>query len=446
MTKDLNFITSGKAEDAEEKRAGLLGKITQKIQWAYGRTKPFLHDISPGCRTCGSGNWSCLFINGKCNCRCFYCPATQDDISVPTTNRLAFERSADYKDYIRHFGFQGVSISGGEPLLTFDRTLEYIRAVRKHVPDHVHIWMYTNGTLLTGDTAGQLRDAGLNEIRFDIGATHYDLTKLRLAVGCIPVVTVEIPAVPEDHERLADLMPILWDSGVNYLNLHQLRLTPHNSAFLKNRKYTFLHGEKVTVLESELAVLSLFSKAIENNWSLPVNYCSFTYKNQFQRAAARKRSAGFIIKPFESITENGYIRSICFNGDTNSISAAADLLNMNHIPGELYQIGGNKTRITIHESLWPLIDHSRFEIQLNYHESILSPALSYRNAFREIRLDGGMKLYVEKQTRRLALPLAPDQAVEFEKRIILKDSLPDRMPEWEWAENEFIREGLQEYF
>jgi len=44
-----------------------------------------------------------------------------------------------------------VSISGGEPLLTFDRTLRYIAAVRRCSGSAVHIWMYTNGTLATAE-------------------------------------------------------------------------------------------------------------------------------------------------------------------------------------------------------------------------------------------------------------------------------------------------------
>ena len=87
-------------------------------------------------------------------------------------------------------------------MLTPDLTLAYLSAVRKRCGDDVHLWLYTNGTLLTTDLCSRLRDAGLNEIRFDLGAVRYNLKKLRLAVGCIPTVTVEIPAVPEDEELL----------------------------------------------------------------------------------------------------------------------------------------------------------------------------------------------------------------------------------------------------
>jgi len=445
----LNFMTPEKAMAADLLRENLIKGIGQKLQWAYSRTKPFLRDLSPGCRICGSGAWSCLFINGKCNCRCFYCPTSQDEISIPTTNRLLFEKSTDYSDYVRNFDFQGISISGGEPLMTFDRTLEYITKARKKGPENLHIWMYTNGSLLTVDHLLKLKDAGLNEIRFDIGATGYDLKKLFMAVGKIPVVTVEIPAVPEDVEKLSELIPIMTDAGVNYLNLHQLRMTPHNSQFMSSRpnNYTFLHGDKVTVLESELAVLSLLARAIEKGWNLPIHYCSFTYKNQFQKAGTRKRFAGFVIKPFESVTESGFIRSICLKGESDIIQFLCQQLKHQNISPDLYQISGNKTRMTVHESLWSIFEKSRLDIQLNYHEAVLSQGLSYHHAFKEIRLDGGMNLFVEKQPRLMGSKLTPGEIRGFENRVLQKNHLPDSHgPVYPWEEYERIQEGLQGYY
>jgi len=68
-------------------------------------------------------------------------------------------------------------------------------------------------------------------------------------------VTVEIPAVPEEVERLKGLLPRLCELGVTRLNLHQLRLTAHNAEQMLPHGYTYLHGDQPTVLESELAGL-----------------------------------------------------------------------------------------------------------------------------------------------------------------------------------------------
>ena len=102
----------------------------------------------------------------------------------------------------------------------------------------MHVWLYTNGTRVDRDILLRLRDAGLDEIRFDIGATGYRLDKLRLAVGHIPTVTVEIPAIAEEKALMQAKMVEMAEAGVNYLNLHQLRLTPYNFERLAPRGYT----------------------------------------------------------------------------------------------------------------------------------------------------------------------------------------------------------------
>jgi len=442
---ELNWVTGAGARDAEGVRGSLIAGYGDMVTWLFSQTKPSLGPISPGCRICGNGGWSCLFINGKCNCRCFYCPTAQDEISVPTTNHLPFSRAQDYSEYVNHFGFEGVSMSGGEPLLTADKTIEYIQTVRQKCGESIHIWMYTNGTLLTEEHVRKLKDVGLNEIRFDISAKDYDVEKLRLAVGRIPTVTVEIPAIPEDKETLLRMIPILQDVGVNHLNLHQLRLTPHNSRFLKSRGYTFLHGEKVTVLESELTALSILKEACDNRWALPINYCAFAYKNQFQRAASRKRNAAFIMKSHESVTESGLIRSITLTGPSQRIMANAETLAAQNPEKTLWQISGNKEQITIHPSLWSFLDKTDTCLSLTYSEAVLSPVLSYQNPFKEIRLDSGMKIYAEKRGRK-HLNLDSDQMPLFEQRVIVTSHEPTPGADPEFLNEEFITPGLQDYF
>ena len=306
----LQFATPGQASAALAERDRLLAWLRLRAEFGCNDTKVDCRSLSPGCQTCATGGWSCLFINGRCNASCFYCPTSQDDTGDPLTNGIPFASPDDYAEYVAAFGFTGVSISGGEPLLTPDRTLAYLDAVRRRCGDSVHLWMYTNGTLLTREIAGELRCAGLGEIRFDIGATNYSLSKLELAVGVIPTVTVEIPTVPEEEDLLRDKLSAMAAAGVGHLNLHQLRLTPYNLRHLASRAYTFVHGESVTVLESELSALRLVKYALEQAIDLPVNYCSFPYKRRFQHAAARRRGIPFVREQHEQITEAGYLRRL----------------------------------------------------------------------------------------------------------------------------------------
>ena len=383
----LSFATPEQLIAANQERTELLHWLGQRAAFGYAGTKLDCNGLSPGCQRCGDGDWSCLFINGRCNGRCFYCPTAQDDPGPPVTNGLAFTSPEEYAAYLVALGFGGVSISGGEPLMTPELTLAYLRAVRKRCGDSVHLWLYTNGTLLTAVLCSQLRDAGLNEIRFDLGAVRYNLKKLRLAVGSIQTVTVEIPAVPEDEELLQRLMPEMAAAGVKHLNLHQMRLTPHNFGPLTERGYTFLHGEKVTVLESELAALRTVRFGLEQGIPLPVNYCSFPYKRRFQSAAARRRAALMVCASGETVTEAGYLRTVAATG-------------------------------------------------VRYWEVALLERPSYHYPFEKIMLETGRALYLERR------PLTPELELPVAERIALDAGQP---PE-RLARLEQIESGLACYF
>jgi uncharacterized protein len=384
----LEFPAPARAAAAHAERGELLAWLREHAELGCSDTKVDCRGLSPGCRTCAAGGWSCLFINGRCNASCFYCPAPQDETGDPLTNGIPFATPDDYAEYVASFGFTGASISGGEPLLTLDRTLAYLTAVRRRCGDAVHLWLYTNGTLLTREIAGELRAAGLGEIRFDIGATNYDLSRLRLAVDVIPTVTVEIPAVPEDEERLRDRLGEMAAAGVRHLNLHQLRLTPHNFRHLAGRAYTFVHGEHVTVLESELAALRLVRHALEQGIDLPVNYCSFPYKRRFQHAAARRRGIPFVRADHEAVTEAGYLRAI----------------------------GAGSVQ---------------------YFEAVIVPAGSHRQPGVEIPLPSGRRIVVDR--RPVSPPLTADPSLFTD--LTQQTPLPDELRTFER-----IPAGLAEYF
>ena len=57
---------------ANQKRFDYLTELQETAVFGAAGTKLNMHRLSPGCRICTEGGWSCLFINGKCNCRCFY--------------------------------------------------------------------------------------------------------------------------------------------------------------------------------------------------------------------------------------------------------------------------------------------------------------------------------------------------------------------------------------
>ncbi len=302
---EIKWLNPYLADDYNDQRSLLLAASPE--HHLYKATKPYHKQLSQGCQACAAGSWSCLFITNKCNAKCFYCPAPQHSDETPSTQGLDFDHPEDYADYINHFGFTGVSFSGGEPLLYFDRTLEFLKTLRRKCSPDLYIWLYTNGILADTEKLKALASENLNEIRFDIGATGFSLDKVKLAKGIIPVITIEIPSVPEEKEHIISMLPQMIEAGVSNLNLHHLRLTTHNVHKLIAHQYTITSAEKPLVVESELAALEILNAAQKNGLEIGINYCSFHYKNRFQKAGFRKIIAQKAA-PGAKITENGYLR------------------------------------------------------------------------------------------------------------------------------------------
>jgi pyruvate formate-lyase activating enzyme-like uncharacterized protein len=446
---ELRFLTAAELEQASARRRELLDALSGRVESGFGGTKLDCTSLSPGCRICGEGAWSCLFINGRCNVRCFYCPTSQDEIGLPTTNSVEFRTPADYVAYLERFGFTGAGISGGEPLLTFQRTLAFVTAIKKRFGAAMHLWLYTNGTLVDRENLARLRDAGLDEIRFDIGATAYRLDPLRLAVGTIPTVTVEIPAIAEDRELLKQKMVEMREAGVDFLNLHQLRLTPYNFAQLVSRGYRYLHGEKVTVLDSELTALELLHFAIDRQVGLPVNYCSFVFKNRYQGLAARNRNAAFLLKPHETLTDNGYIRTLTLLGPAEAILRQAALFREQGAGDELWATGSSRERLAFSPRLWPLVDWSHFRLLVGYAGGKQLSRVSYQNPFVTVKVSAHQQIILERSRAARDFELSAGEAALLAGLFFGMGPLPADQaygPLAELAGFEQVAAGLQDYF
>jgi uncharacterized protein len=447
----LRWVTDEQALKADEERKKILSSLEGSVQFGFHGTKLDCRKLSPGCVLCGQGLWSCLFVNSLCKARCFYCPSEQRSKSEPITNGIPFSNPQDYTDYLGTFQIKGASLSGGEPLLTFERTLHFLKKVRRHFGSRGYVWLYTNGMAASREKLEALKDAGLDEIRFDLTASDYDLRKVSLAASILTAVTVEIPAIPEDFERLKSLVLELRERGIRFLNLHQLRCTPHNLTHLARRGYTFLHGAKVTVIESELAALRLIEFAIRHSIELPINYCSFAYKNRFQTIGHRRRFAPFVCKPFEVITPVGAIRSISVQGPPTRIETLVQAFKSNGLPESLWEVRDQGKKIFLHPDLLSQVDFEKYPLRVSYHIPALMPGVSYQNAFQEIPLNRRKSVFIEKQ------PVLTERELKTEERLLLRElierqGLMDRLVlekrvglqdilQWEYLES-----GLAPYF
>lgn len=385
---------------ADDERRALLAAVCPPAELGCDGTKLDCRDLSPGCRICGAGRWSCLFVNGRCNARCFFCPTPQEQVGTAETNGVRFEDPKEYAEYVATFGYEGVGLSGGEPLLTPERTVAFARAVKRRLGGGVYLWLYTNGILATDEALRQVADAGVDEVRFDLAATGYRLDAVARACAIVPRVTVEIPAIPEDEETVAGLLPRLRDLGVRHLNLHQLRLTPHNRPQLVRRGYAFVPGPRVTVLGSELTALRLLRRTLEGGIGLPVNYCSFAYKSAYQKAGAGLRQAPFVAEPYEQVTAAGAIRRLSLAAEPDELERLAARLRAAGPAAGGWKLAAREGRLWLQARALAVLGVGAAELPgrwtVAYHATTLRPSVTYRYPFREVRLTKRRSVVVER--------------------------------------------------
>jgi pyruvate formate-lyase activating enzyme-like uncharacterized protein len=443
----LRWLDGRSATEAEGRRLEAIDALGQGVEWACDGTKPHYGPLSPGCARCVAGTWSCLFVNGVCNARCFFCPTRQHERGEPTTGQLEFTDPGDYVDYLERFGFDGASLSGGEPFLTLERTVTFLRAIRERFGSGVYLWLYTNGMLATDEALQAVADAGLDEIRFNLHANDYRLEPVASAATRIPTVTIETPAVPEDEARMRDLLPVLADLGVAHVNLHDVRVTPHNVQHVVERGYTCLHGPKVRVLESELTALRLLGEASRQQLALAVQYCCFPYKNPYQTRASRRRWAPFVMRAPETLTDTGAIRRCAVSGEPAYISSLVELWErQGRAPIGWVREGRKGRSLLVVPELLKDVDFEQAQVRVSYASATTVGSPSYRFLPVRVELNDRRQLIVERRALGDSWRLEGEQLAEFLALAEMGHVAPrtGALPEAESSES--LAQGLPEYY
>lgn len=269
---------------------------------------------------------------------------------------------------------------------------------------------------------------------------------MKLALGKIPNVTVEIPAIPEDIAQLKNMAIELDSLGVNYLNLHQMRLTPHNFKNLFNRNYTFLHGQKVTVLESELTALKIINFVFQHGLKLAVNYCSFHYKSHYQKVAFRNKTAPFVFNGQEEINQNGFIRMLRLQGISMPLEALGKQLIRLSPEGNGWQISQDQEQIFLTKSLLLQIQLGEEPVFVDYKAPIICERTLSKET--EFTVSESKHIFVVKETGRVSIRIEPKERESFCE--IMEGRLPDNTMDLEDLFNVATKElpatGFAAYF
>lgn len=259
----------------------------------------YINNISPACVACQTGRGSATyFISLKCHRDCFYCfNPNQEKYEYYLTNTrdpiIELEKIKNRRERVEH-----LALTGGEPLLHKEKTIEFFNYAREQFPD-AYTRLYTSGDHIDVETLESLRDEGLQEIRFSI--RMHDLAKgqrntydsIALASEYIPYVMVEMPVLPGTLEEMSEILVELDRLNLYSINLLELCFPLYNADIfnekgfkIKKRPfrvlYDYWYAGGLPVAGSELVCLDLVKFALDNKLSLGVHYCSVENKQTGQ--------------------------------------------------------------------------------------------------------------------------------------------------------------------
>ena len=301
---------------------------TRMGNWQEDSVGSIYNYLSPGCCICRQGAGLVLFVTGRCERSCFYCPLSQErrGQDIVFADEMRVEKISDILEEGRAIDALGTGITGGEPLAKLDYVLECIRALKSAFGRGHHIHLYT-GMLPGKGTLQRLREAGLDEIRFhpppEEWSDPYPLTEaLREAKSLGLLAGVEIPAIKEAPE----IVQAVKDADA-FLNVNELEFSETNYAALAAEGF----------VPEELGCGALGSEEIARQHLLKgdirAHYCPSRFKDAVQLRERLLRRARRTARPFDHISPEGTIIHGTIEGDC---SGARRILEDLGVPVEMY--------------------------------------------------------------------------------------------------------------
>ncbi len=300
----------------------------QKALWQEDAVGSIYNYLSPGCRICRQGAGLVLFVTGKCDRSCFYCPLSEERRGRDKVfaDEMPVQEIADILQEASAIDALGTGITGGEPLLKLEYVLECIRALKQSRGASHHIHLYT-GILPGRDVLERLKEAGLDEIRFhppfDQWSHPVGLKEaLRQAKALGLIAGVEIPSIlpaPAIIEAVRD--------ADAFLNVNELEFSETNYAGLAKAGYQ----------PEDLGCAATGSEEVAREHFLKdgmkAHFCPSRFKDAVQLRERLLRRANKTAQPFDYVSEEGTIIHGIIEGD---LQAALQILQENAVPEDMY--------------------------------------------------------------------------------------------------------------
>ena len=317
------------------------------------------------CVLCRQGTKMVLLVSGECTTGCFYCPLSLEKKGkgVIFANE---RRCASDEDILREaemMDAKGTGITGGDPVACLDRTIGYIKMLKKRFGKGHHIHLYTSSL----DTAGyaRLEEAGLDELR-----VHPPVAKWTKMAGTGLAefkrhsqmkVGLEVPSLPGKDKALRALLDFAQDAGLDFININELEFSEGNWDALAKKGYQVKDDVSAAVAGSEELALEMVSSDLR----LPVHYCSSSFKDSVQLRKRLKRRAKKAAGPGDIITEDGTLLKGVIEGPLDEI--VARLRDEFEVPEELIRKDEERKRVEVApwvlEEIAPQLPYDSFLVE-----------------------------------------------------------------------------------
>jgi uncharacterized protein len=263
-----------------------------------------------GCSSCVRGAKLVLLATGVCGSRCWYCPLSErkKNRDVVVANEWWVKSDKDIIAEAKLTKAEGAGITGGDPLCRLERTIHYIRLLKRTFGEKFHIHLYAPTTHTTAKALKRLHSAGLDEIRFHpwfIGGKP-DIRPLREALEYDWDVGCEIPVVPGSYKETVAFIKAIDELGVSFLNLNQFEVSETNAEALEKRGFEAESDISFAVRGSAKMAEKLL-KFCAKNTGLRVHYCTVKLKDGVQLRNRLKRRAKNVAREFDIVTDEGLL-------------------------------------------------------------------------------------------------------------------------------------------
>ena len=284
--------------------------------------------VAEGCKYCVKGEKLVLFIGGKCSRNCWYCSLSENRKNNETifANERPCKNVKDLIDEAKISNAKGAGITGGDPLVYFDRTFSFAQALKKEFGKNFHIHIYLPLGLVEEIKIRKL-SRYIDEFRFhpsfltieneDLKEKEIEKIKMVSSVVGKANCGIELPSLPEKKKEILDFI-LKLENDISFVNLNEFEISETN--FDRVTKNYRINKDSYTIKGSIQAGKWILRKLKKTN--LRAHVCTARTKDNYQYVNRLRR---YNVLPYGNKTEDGTVVYFCVFYDKNLVRTEGEI-------------------------------------------------------------------------------------------------------------------------